>query len=161
MTAYSLKLMPLIPSDCRVRNQLPRAQRHPKTACTHLQHVVPSQGTLTRGDERARVVAETTSIRQRRTAEFDTVEIVEHEQIERVSLVVNKVGPVVPEPRKVDGADKVSADGLSSPRCEHPRPETRAERVRTIQKPLRNDAIASEATKIGRTAATTADCERR
>ena len=40
------------------------------------------------------------------------MEVVEHEQIERVRLVVDKMRPVVPEPGKIDRADEVSADRL-------------------------------------------------
>ena len=40
------------------------------------------------------------------------MEIVEHEQIERVGLVVDEVRPVVPELRQVDGLDEVATNAL-------------------------------------------------
>ena len=66
---------------------------------THLQNVIASQSALSSGDEGAWIIAEATSIRQHRTAERDAVEIVEHEQIERISLIVDEVRPIVPETR--------------------------------------------------------------
>ena len=44
------------------------------------------------------------------------MEVVEHEQIERVRLIIDEVRPVIPEPREVDRPDEVAPDGLPSSR---------------------------------------------
>lgn len=73
------------------------------------------------------------------------------------SLEINKVRPIIPEAREIDRLDKISADALLSNVSYRKGTDTFSRGKITIQNPFKKEAIASDATNIGITAATTAD----
>ena len=92
-------------------------------------------------------------------------------------MKIDKMCPIIPKFRKIDSSDEVTPNTLIDqntqlankkivviPKTYHPETCKSREvwllirtKMQVICLPLRNEAIASAATKIGRTAATTAD----